>query len=482
MAASEICTVLHGKGEQLFKLMSTRATSKQWGEWLRAPLEHALAANDEDLALVLLEAGVSVGAGWEGCDGRTMLDAAVVGGNQELVSTILKAGGREKMTALHRASKGGDTAVARRLVLEGADVNLKDFTGCTALHYALEGDHRELAAEVVIAGANLNANNIGGDTPLHLAAARGLHRFVGMLLRKGVRVGAANTMGQCALHMAVENNHIASAKALLEAGADPDRGYGDVRHCTPLVLASCNVAMTNLLLEHGADPKASDGLGFTALHWAGRSGRPGVINSLVEAGADLEAESARVICYDQKYEFKGLTPLHAAALHKTVQTMPGLLDNGADINAKDDNGHTPLHVICLTSADKWRVHAAADLLLRRGADETITNDDGYTPEELIDSNADSTGCLKRLLANARGDKAWRRRGTLVLCRAYTEKRLGDLWNRRTGKISCKGQGIGTSAAGAGAGAAGLGNKWVGMLVRAVEMDAEAVFRTIVGFL
>lgn len=492
MAASDNCAVLYGKGEDLFKLMSTRSTSKQWGEWLRAPLEHALAGNDEDLALALLEAGVNVGAGWEGCDGRTLLDAAVEGGNEDLVSTILKAGGRadldvmsgdDKMTALHRASKGGHTAVTRMLVLAGANVSLKDSSGRTALHYALEGGHRELAVEVVIAGANLNAMDVSGDTPLHIAAAQGLHEFVCTLLRKGVRVGAANTIGQCALHMAVQNNHLASTEALLEAGADPNRGYGNVRQCTPLVLASCNVAITNLLLKHGADAKASDGVGFTALHWAGRSGRPGVINALVEAGADLEAESARVICYEQRYEFKGLTPLHAAALHKTVKTMPSLLDNGADINAKDDNGNTPLHVVCMTSADKWRVHAAAELLLRRGADETITSDDGYTPIELIDSNADPTGRLKRLLAKARGDRAWRRRGTLVLCRAYTERRLGDVGNRRTGTISCKGRRIETSVAYVGgAGAAGLGNKWAGVVVRAVEVDAEAVFRAIVGFL
>lgn len=142
MATNEGRAVLHGKEEQLFKLMSSRATSTQWAEWLRAPLEHALADGDQNLALALKKAGANIGAGWEGCDGRTLLDAAAEGANEDLVSTLLEAGvradmdaasGEGRMTALHRASKGGYLAVTRLLVLEGADVGLMDSSRRTAL-------------------------------------------------------------------------------------------------------------------------------------------------------------------------------------------------------------------------------------------------------------------------------------------------------------------------------------------------------------
>lgn len=181
MATSEDRAALHGKEEQLFKLVSSQATPIQWAEWLRAPLEHALAHGDEDLVLALLKAGANMGAGWKGCDGRTLLDAAAEGANKDLVSTLLKAGGRadtdvvsgdEKMTALHRAIKNGHHAAARVLMLEGADVGLKDADGRTALHHALQGGHREFAIDVVLAGAGLSAEDMNGDTPLHLAATR----------------------------------------------------------------------------------------------------------------------------------------------------------------------------------------------------------------------------------------------------------------------------------------------------------------------
>lgn len=139
-------------------------------------------------------------------------------------------------------------------------------------------------------------------------------------------------------------------------------------------------------------------------------------------------------------------------------------------------------MLCNNSAEDAVAYAGADLLLRRGADETITNDDRNTPEEMIESSTDTAGRLRRLLANAPVDRTWRRRGMLVLCRAYPEKRLGDVGNLRTAKISCQGQGVQASADGASTGAAVRRNGCRGVMARVVEIDAEPVFRIIVGFL
>lgn len=56
----------------------------QWQEWFRVPLEHAIAQGNLDLFNNLLGAGAIGRAGWRGCRGRTLLDAATVGGNEEV--------------------------------------------------------------------------------------------------------------------------------------------------------------------------------------------------------------------------------------------------------------------------------------------------------------------------------------------------------------------------------------------------------------
>lgn len=74
------------------------------------------AAGDKRLALALLKAGADEGAGRVGLGGRSLLGAAAEGGNHELVSAVLEAGGLEElnersdeddnMTALHLAVIG----------------------------------------------------------------------------------------------------------------------------------------------------------------------------------------------------------------------------------------------------------------------------------------------------------------------------------------------------------------------------------------
>ncbi|CAM9957717.1 unnamed protein product [Ectocarpus sp. 6 AP-2014] len=85
MATEEDRTALGGLETRLFQLVSKNATSAQWAEWLRAPLEHAVAEGDKGLALDLLKAGENGRPGWQGCDDRTLLQAAAEGGDEEVV-------------------------------------------------------------------------------------------------------------------------------------------------------------------------------------------------------------------------------------------------------------------------------------------------------------------------------------------------------------------------------------------------------------
>ena len=494
MAAWEDRAALQGSLERIFRLMSAQRRER-WTEWLRPPLEHAVAEGDHDLALTLLKAGAS-GAGCKaGCGGCTVLDAAAEIGNGKVVSALLEAGsladidtvsGPERLSPLHRAIAGGHTAAARALILAGADVSLLDSTSRGALHYAVQGRHGALAEDVMIAGADVNAANRDGETPLMIASAAGDSHSVRAILLRGGRVGAADRTGRRPLHAAVRGGHTAVVEALLKAGADPSARYGNNLKVSPLQLAcsSRDAAVTTALLKHGADVKGSDGFGFTALHWAAYRGEPCVLDALIEAGADTEARSSQVWLAGHQDSHVGLTPLHIAAFFRRSSTprMSVLLRRGADVNARDGHMQTPLHLVAASSPGRKSSVAAADFLLRRGADETIKDMYGRTPEDLAAESApeDPTGRrLRRLLRGAPRDRTWRRRGMLILCRAHSEEARRGEKGGLAGKFSRQGKGAGS---GASAAAPRHGPGEAGVVARVVGLDAEGLFRTIVEYL
>lgn len=128
-------TSLDGLGSELFKLVSYGASREQWAEWLRVPLEHAASRGNLSLVERLLRAGADAGAGWRGCRGRTLLDAAALGGNADVMSALIRGGAgadvnkvtvSSRRSALYTATCCGRDAAAKRLILAGADVNFRD--------------------------------------------------------------------------------------------------------------------------------------------------------------------------------------------------------------------------------------------------------------------------------------------------------------------------------------------------------------------
>ena len=66
--------------------------------------------------------------------------------------------------------------------------------------------------------------------------------------------------------------------------------------------------------------------------------------------------------------------LHWAASYENVDVVRFLVEHGADIHAKDNNGNTPLHSAVLNK--KW---GNASYLIRQGASLHEKNNEGDTP-------------------------------------------------------------------------------------------------------
>ncbi|CAN0435060.1 unnamed protein product [Ectocarpus sp. 12 AP-2014] len=167
------------------------------------------------------------------------------------------------------------------------------------------------------------------------------------------------------------------------------------------------------VVERGANVEALDDDQNTPLHLAAFFNRVEAIDLLLEAGANIEAR-----------DDSDSTPLHCAVLECHLETMSALLKHGAHVNAQNNNRSTPLHRAAF-HAGTDRFTEVVDPLLRSGADETILDVDGKTAADIVGDDvqqeyqlADDVERVRELLANASADRAWRRRGHLVLCGAH----------------------------------------------------------------
>jgi hemoglobin len=147
-----------------------------------------------------------------------------------------------------------------------------------------------------------------------------------------------------------------------------------------------NLTMVELLLRLGADPNSKDGGGHTPLYCLANgykhSDGGSVVRALAQGGANVNADDGVKHC----------TALHMAARRGNVEVAEALLDCGAEIDARDSLGDTPLRRS--VNCDKAQV---AYLLLTRGADVHSIGNKGLTPLQAARANA-----MKQLLGS-RGD-------------------------------------------------------------------------------
>ena len=274
-------------------------------------------------------------------------------------------------------------------------------------------------------GIDLNEAIVNGKTPVHILVSHERRGFASQIESEEQELArimdffsvesmeALDKGGTSAIHTAVKGNHFEVLEAMIRKGIN-----------------------INITEDHPAVG------GTTPLHTACAYGFPKIVQMLMDAGADdtmktVEEETPAHVAVSEKIRFKKISAAERAEMIKALKNIdipgrggqtplmyaqkyelfisseltPVLIEKGADVNRKDNNGNTAILLyavwICHMSVVKPMVKAGLDInaqnndgntilhlalkngssqearyLIKKGADYNIANKDQVTPMQI----------------------------------------------------------------------------------------------------
>ena len=344
-----------------------------------SPLHYACSSvgGDADVVQVLLDAGADIEM--KNSDGYSPLHSACASGALEIVKMLVEAGAGVRVTektgetCLMLAAYFGHTETVRYLVgLPEVEVNHGGDENDTALHHAVEQNHADIVQVLIDAGADTDTQNTDGRSPVDLASFSGALQIVQMLVRVGAEVCFTDNTGRTCLMLAAGRGHTETVRYLVGLpDVELNREEGKTAlHCA--VEENC-ADIVQVLIAAGADMDTKDYTGLSALHYACNHGLIDIVKMLVEAGAGVRAADNNGDTFLILAAYHGSTDTvryflclpeielnHRADDNKTAllcaveenhtDIAQLLIDAGADMDTKDNEGRSPLHYACIDGA------------------------------------------------------------------------------------------------------------------------------------
>jgi uncharacterized protein len=177
---------------------------------------------------------------------------------------------------------------------------------------------------------------------------------------------ARDASGVSVVLLAVYYGHDPIAETLVDSGVELD-----------IFEAAALGKMTRVVQLLKLDPRLANAFapdGFTPLGLASFFGHQTVAKTLLGRGADVNLASSNDL---------QVHPVNSAVAHRHLALAELLLEAGADVNAREQGGYTPLH----EAADNGQFEMVK-LLLAHGADVTCASQDGKTALDLAEARGE----------------------------------------------------------------------------------------------
>ncbi|MEP2237639.1 MAG: ankyrin repeat domain-containing protein [Maribacter sp.] len=309
----------------------------------------------EDDLTFFLENGLALDSKDE--DGNGIFNYASKKGNIEFLKLLVEKGVDYKSlnnnggNAFMFAAQGGrgfsnGLPVYNYLKSLGLEPNIVETSGSTPLHRLASGNKDEAILNLFLdAGADVNQADEKGNTPFLNAASRNELKIVQLLAKDVKDINVSNKSGETALMLAAHGN---------------------------------KAAVVGFLTEKGADINAKDAEGNTAAYF--------LVDSYNKRNA--KAFDAKLVLLKAKglkfnsVQGDGNTLYHVAAKKNNLQLVKKLADFDIDVNAKNDEGMTALHI----AAMKAENDKLLKFLIAKGADANSKTDFEETVYDLASEN------------------------------------------------------------------------------------------------
>jgi ankyrin repeat protein len=203
---------------------------------------------------------------------------------------------------------------------------------------------------------------VSGDDSFRAIEAGDADRLKELIEADASLAGARNESGLSAIMWALYRGRIDMVEMLLGGGLELD------------VFEAASLGRTDrleaILESDSAKAHAWSPDGFTPLHLAAFFGHVEAVRALLARNAQVDAVSRNPM---------NVMPLHSAAAGPGNRAPVGraLLDAGAEVDARSHGGFTALQEAAENGDEDLM-----ELLLARGADPTLTNDDGKSAADL----------------------------------------------------------------------------------------------------
>ena len=344
-------------------------------------LVHAAKAQDwAEVQALLKSAGTDVNAAQP--DGATAIAWSVYWDDVNTVRHLLKAGADANaandygVSPLHLACQNRSVTVVEELLAGGAEPNVAVWSGVTPLMVAAKSGQPDIVRALIEADADVNAlEPRRGQSALMWAISFANPEAAQVLIEAGAEISARTTKlnenyspmeleaytksvsgsaqgDYTPLMFAARQGDLASAKLLLDRGADVNAE--SAADGSPLVISTAagHEDLALLILAAGADPASADAGGLTALHYAMRDGLKSLHGYNIAEGAvvcnfggdptrckplAVLSEDELDFLYNQGTdlilegeEVDPREPLPGSNMHELANA---LLDAGADVNA-----------------------------------------------------------------------------------------------------------------------------------------------------